>query len=373
MRPIRSIEAIPLAASGVQGAYGGPYGLLVRVTTQDGLVGWGEADSHPAMLKAVIDGAFHFDGMSGLAAVLTGRDATDTDGAWQAMVNATLNIGRDGLTRMAMAAIDIALWDIRGKAAGKPVSALLGPLRHDSFAWYGTCGLGATLEATAVLARGLAASGAPAGKFGWVPLGESAAGDEAIVATLREALGPDTGLLIDGGLAYDTDTAIARARMMARYGVHWFEEALVPYDLEGYRRLRRVSPVPVTAGEMASSVEELHRLIAGGCVDIVQLDLARLGITQAMRVAEIAARHGVACVNHTYTLDWNAAASLHVMATIAQVDLFEVQIAPNALRDGLALQRPRIAGGRVWVPTAPGLGAEPDPAALARFAVTGQA
>lgn len=370
MDRIRSVEAIALAAPGEIGAYGGPYGLLVRITTHDGITGWGEADSHPAMLKAVVEGANHFDGMSGLAAVLVGRDARDIAGAWQAMENATLNIGRDGLTRMAMAAVDLALWDIRGKAEDRPVHALLGTQRHTSFPWYGTCGLGPTLEATAELARWLKASGARAGKFGWVPLGSgSAADDEAIVATLRATLGPEIAILIDGGLAFDTERAIARARMMGRYGVHWFEEALPPYDRDGYRRLRRVSPVTITAGEMASSAAELIGLIEHGCVDVVQIDLARTGITQAMRVAEVAARHDVACVNHTYTLGWNTAASLHVMAVIPKVDLFEVQVLPNPLRDSLMRATPRAVGDRIRVPVGPGLGVEPDPEALARFTV----
>ncbi len=370
MDRIRAVEAIPLAAPGEIGAYGGPYGLLVRITTDDGIIGWGEADSHPAMLKAAIEGANHFDGMSGLAAVLTGRDALDIAGAWQAMEDATLNIGRDGITRMAMAAIDIALWDIAGKAAGKPVHALLGTQQHSAFPWYGTCGLGPTLDETAKLAAWLKASGAKAGKFGWTPLGSgSAADDEAIVATLRETLGPDIAILIDGGLAFDTERAIARARMMGCYGIHWFEEALAPYDRDGYRRLRRVSPVTITAGEMASSATELIGLITHGCVDVVQIDLARTGITQAMRIAEAAERHGVACVNHTYTLGWNTAASLHVMAVIPKVDLFEVQVLPNPLRDSMMRVTPRAESERIHVPDAPGLGVEPDPDALDRYTV----
>ena len=369
MDAIRSVEAMMLAAPGQTGAYGGPYGFLVRVVTEDGVTGWGEADSHPAILRAVVEASFHFDGMSGLAAVLTGRPAGDIGGAWQAMAGATLNVGRDGITRMAMAAVDIALWDIAGKSQGKPVHALLGQRRHDGFGWYGSCGLGPTLEETAVLARRLKASGARAGKFGWVPLGQSAAGDEAIVATLRETLGPDTGLLIDGGLAFDTDSAIARSRMMARHGVHWFEEPLAGYDRDGYRRLRRVSPVPIAAGEMASTAGELIGLIEGGCVDIVQIDLSRIGISQAMRVAEVAERHGVACVNHTYSMAMNTAASLHVMAVIPRVDLFEMQVLPNALREALTPGWPAIVDGRVQVPQGPGLGVEPDPEALARFTV----
>ncbi len=364
---IERVEALSLAGAGDQGAYGAPYGFLVRVTTDDGCIGWGEADSHPDMLKSVVEAPFHNELMSGLAAVLIGRRADDTDGAWQAMADAVTNIGRDGLTRMAMAAIDIALWDIRGKAAGKPIQALLGGARRTALPYYSTHPLGATLDETAAYAAKMRDQGEPGCKFGWYPLGQDAEGDEAIVAILREGLGPDIRLLIDGGLAFDAETAVRRSRMMARHDVYWFEEALPAYDIEGYRRLRRNAAVTITAGEMASDIGELSRLVVNGCVDVLQIDLARVGITQALRVAEIAERHGVACVNHTYTLDCNLFASLHVMAVLESVDLFEYQVTPNEIRAALVAQRPRVAGGMIHVPDGPGLGADPDPVALARF------
>ena len=364
---IERVEALSLAGSGDQGTYGAPYGLLARVTTDDGLVGWGEADSHPDMLKAVIEAPFHNELMSGLAAVVVGRDARDTDGAWEAMARAVTNAGRDGVTRMAMAAIDVALWDIKGKAAGKPVHALLGTARRKALPYYASHPLGETLEETAAHARKVRGLGVPGCKFGWYPLGQDARQDEAIVATLREALGPDIRLLIDGGLAFDAEGAIERTRMMARHGVYWLEEALPAYDVDGYRRLRRSAAVTIAAGEMASDIGELSRLILNGCVDVLQIDLARVGITQALRVAEIAERHGVRCVNHTYTLDWNLAASLHVMAVIPSVDLFEYQVTPNEIRQSLVPERPKVAGGMIHVPDKPGLGADPDPEVLARF------
>lgn len=366
---VRKVEALRLAGSGAQGAYGAPYGFLVKITGDDGLVGWGEADTLPALLQPVIEAPVHDSMMGGLAAILEGREAGDIAGAWQAMAEGTANCGRDGLVRIAMAAVDIALWDLRGKAEGRPVHALLGTRRHDSLAYYASHPLGETVEETAGFGRMLKALGVPAAKLGWWPLGQSEAGDEAIVAVLREALGPDTGLLIDGGIAFDADGAIRRSRMMGRYGVHWFEEPLKPYDLDGYRRLRRVSPVRIAAGEMAATYEELARLIASGGIDVVQIDLSRVGITEALRVAETAERHGVACVNHTYTLDWNLAASLHLMAVLPEVDLLEYQVTPNAMRDALVRDRPLAKDGRVAVPHGPGLGVEPDPEMLARFLV----
>ena len=368
---IATVEALVLNGTGDQGAYGAPYGALVRITTDTGLVGYGETDSHPAMVKAVIEAGYHDEMMSGLGPLLIGEDPRHTDRLWRRMAEGTSNIGRDGLTVAAMAAVDLALWDIRGKAEGRSVHDILGGARRLSLPCYATHPLGATLEETAGFARTLRERGLPAVKFGWRPLGEGdAAGDEAIVATLRRELGDDIKLLIDGGIAYDVATAIERSRMLAAYDVHWFEEPLAPYDIEGYRQLRAASAVPIAAGEMAMTYAELARLIDNGCVDVLQVDVSRVGLTQAMRVAAAAASRDVACVNHTYSLDWNLAASLHFCATLAKTDLFEVQLAANELRDNLVADRPCMVDGEIAVPQGPGLGVEPDLAALQRFTVS---
>ncbi len=366
---IKAVDTFILRGNGKQGAYGDLHAFLVRVTTDDGLVGWGEADSHPHMLRAAVEAPMLNDVTSGLAAAITGRPALDIFGAWHAMERSTSYIARDGVTRIAMAAIDLALWDLRGKAAGKPVHALIGTARRKELPYYMTYHLGETPEETEANARFVRDHGAPAGKFGWYPLGRSAREDEAIVEALRSGLGADRALLVDGCNVYDLESAIERADMMARYDVHWFEEPLRPYDIEGYRQLRRKARLPITAGEVASDVEELSRLITGECVDIVQIDLARTGITQALRVAELAEKHGVRCVNHTYTLDINLAASMHLMAVLPQIDLLECQLNANELRDDLLAPKIVLENGHARVPDLPGLGVEPDANALIRFSI----
>src|SRR3954454_10162059 len=119
-----------LGGRGEQGAYGAPYGLVVRVTTDAGIVGYGETDSMPAVVKAVIEAPDLNDMMRGLKWVLLGQDPTDIAGLWRRMAQATLNYSRDGVPVQAMAAIDLALWDIKGKALGAPVAALLGGMRR---------------------------------------------------------------------------------------------------------------------------------------------------------------------------------------------------------------------------------------------------
>ena len=368
---IANVEALCLSGRGRQGAYGAPYGAVVRITTDTGHVGYGETDSLPSMVKAVVDAPYHDEMMSGLAPLLIGQDPRHSDDLWQRMAEGTSNIGRDGLTVAAMSAVDLALWDIRGKAEDRPVHDILGGAKQLSLPYYATHPLGVSLEETGGFARDLRQIGVPAVKFGWAPLGQDdAAADEKIVRTLRRELGDDIKMLIDGGVAYDVTTAVERSRMLADYGVYWFEEPLAPYDVDGYRRLRRDASLPITAGEMAMSYEELARLIEGDCVDILQVDISRVGLTQAMRVAALAAGHDIVCVNHTYSLDWNLAASLHFCATLAKTDLFEVQISANELRDNLMRDRPRLVDGEIQVPQGPGLGIEPDLAALRRYTVS---
>ena len=369
---IAAVETFPLFGSGEQGAYGAPYGFIVKVVSTDGVAGYGETDSMPAVVDAVVKAPMLNKMMSGLAPVLIGLDPLDPPAAWERMALATLGYGRDGPTRHAMAAIDIALWDLKGKAAGAPVSDLLGGARRDRVRAYATHPLGRTLEETTRHARRLVAAGFTAVKFGWHPLGSDADADEAIVRTLREAVGPAVDLLIDGGLAWDLKTAISRCERFAPYDPYWLEEPLAAYDIEGYAALRRASPIRIAAGEMAASRAELARLIDSGGVDVLQVDVSRTGLTEAMRIAALAERHGIACVNHTYSYALNAAASLHFVAAIHDTDLFECQATPNAIRDALdsALLRPK--DGWVRVPSGPGLGIAIDEAALARFSRCGR-
>lgn len=206
-------------------------------------------------------------------------------------------------------------------------------------------------------------------KFGWHPLGPDADRDEAIVRTLRQSIGPNVKLMIDGGLAWTTEQALQRCRRFQPYDLTWLEEPLAPYEMAGYRRLAEESQVPIAAGEMASSRSELERLAREGRVSILQVDISRVGITEALWVAKVANSLGTPCINHTYSYDINLAASLHWMAAIEMVSLCEVQVTPNEIRDALVRNRPVTADGHIGVPEGPGLGIEIDEEAVERFRV----
>ena len=365
---ISSVDSFPLRGQGQQGAYGAPYGIVVRVGTESGVFGYGESDSMPNVVKAVIEAPLLHEMMAGLKWVLLDQDPLDIERLWNRMARATLNYSRDGATLQAMAAIDIALWDLKGKLLGRPVHELLGGAKRRNLRCYATHPLGSDLPTTARFARKLRQQGFSAVKFGWHPLGPDAAGDEAIVRCLREAIGTEADLMIDGGLAWDIDTALERVRRFEPYRLFWLEEPLEPYDLAGYARLAAEAATPIAAGELASSAAELGRLIEWRCVDILQVDISRVGLTQGMKVAQQAAAAGVPSVNHSYSYGINLAASLHFAAAIERCSLFEYQATPNEIRDALVPDAPRPREGILAVPEGPGLGVTVEETALARFA-----
>lgn len=363
---IARIESYCLQGGQAHGPWGPPYGFFVKVTTSDGIVGYGESDTMPAIAAAAIEAPYLNPLVTGLRDVLIGSEA-DPSPAWGRMRDAVVQYGRDGVVVHAMAAIDIALWDIAGKRAGQPVAALLGGIKRERLRCYGTHSLGATLTETTENARLVVEQGFSAVKFGWAPLGADAEGDEAIIRTLRETVGPSVDLLIDGGMAWGTPTAISRTELFRPYRLFWLEEPLAAYDIEGYAHLRKASSIPIAAGEMAASATELMQLVRAGAVDVLQIDVSRTGLTQAMDVAICAGEHGVAVVNHTYSYLINAAASIHLMAAAPLVSLYECQAATNELREAIDQGQLRQEAGWIEVPTAPGLGVAVDEAVLHHF------
>jgi L-rhamnonate dehydratase len=360
---ISAIETFPLAGS----ADPGSYGFVVRITASDGTVGYGEADTIPAGADAIVWASSHHETMGGLAGILIGADPIEIEVLWQRMATATLSFGRGGAAHQTMAAIDIALWDLKGKLVGKPVSALIGARLRDRLRVYASHGLGNSHSETAAIARRLVAEGFTAVKFGWPPLGPDPELDEQIVANLRAAIGPDIALLIDGGMAWSMDEALDRARRLAKFDLHWLEEPLEPYDPAAYATVRREASMPIAGGEMATGAAELRRLVEADAVDFLQIDVARIGLTEGIKLASLAVERGIAIVNHTYTHILNTAASLHLMAAAQNIGLFEHPAGANEIREALSGGQLSPEAGWIAVPSGPGLGASVDEAVLRRF------
>jgi L-alanine-DL-glutamate epimerase-like enolase superfamily enzyme len=282
--------------------------------------------------------------------------------------------GRRGVAIHAMSGIDMALWDIKGKALGQPVWRLLGGGFHKKIRPYASSLFGATPRETGERAKRFRDRGFTAVKFGWDPIGQDERTDIALVREARKGLGDDADLMIDAGLVWDAKTAIQRARAFSEYRIFWLEEPLLPDDYEGYRKLSEATEVRIAAGEEESSRMSYLDLMDRGKIDIVQVDLTRCGgFTEAMKIASLAYDRGIPVVNHGFTTYINVAAALHFLNSIPNSFILEfVAEEGTTLRDRLTKQRIVAKDGMLDIPDAPGLGIELDEAAIEKYAVTGR-
>jgi L-alanine-DL-glutamate epimerase-like enolase superfamily enzyme len=236
-----------------------------------------------------------------LAAVVTGRSALDIAGAAEAMARQVRNIGRPGIAAMAISAVDIALWDLKARLLGQPLSALLGRAR-EHVPVYGSGGF-TSYDATQTREQ----------LSGWVErqriprvkikIGESWGGDErrdlARTELAREVIGPDTELYVDANGGYTAGQAVRVGERLAGLGVTWFEEPVSSQDLAGLAAVRRQVRPDVTAGEYSWSLADSARLIEAGAVDCLQLDVTRCGgVTEFLRGAALAAAHNLQVSAH---------------------------------------------------------------------------
>ncbi|NQT14404.1 MAG: mandelate racemase/muconate lactonizing enzyme family protein [Planctomycetes bacterium] len=330
--------------------------LLVRVQTDSGLEGIGEADSSPEVVKAVVDAPLSHNVACGLRELLLGENPLETERLWQKMHRGTQYFGRTSVTISAMAAVDMALWDLKGKHFGEPIHRLLGGKRHDRITAYASILFGRDGAETRDIGRRWVEAGYRAVKFGWEPMGQDEALDIELVRGAREGLGDKATLLIDAGCVWDPRTALARAKAFSEYRIGWLEEPLQQGDVDGYVWLRDRSPVPIAAGEGECGRESFRPLIDRHALDVYQVDLARNGFTDAAyiksRIEEIGARP----CNHFYTSSLHAAAGLHWLSTCRDAFLFEDCVEDHPIRTEVTLEKVQAVDGTITVPNGPGLG-----------------
>ncbi len=360
---ITDVEVIPLRipehnihiADGIQDD------VLVRVHTDEGITGIGEADSSPLVVKAVVEAWPSWPRCRGLRDILIGEDPFNVEMLWEKMRIGTLWLGRNGVAQQAIAAVDIALWDIIGKATGKPVHALLGAANRDSIRVYAsTLFTEDPAEMTEVGER-YVERGFTAVKFGWGPMGRSLAGDVKLVETARHAVGDNVDLLIDAGCPFKAREAIQRVRAFVPYHPFWFEEALEGDDLDGYRQLSRAADgdVRIATGEQENAFHAFEALITHGEVDVIQPDVSRAGgFTECRRIAQMAARHHRLCVFHAWKSGILVAATLHMAAITPDIPFAEYTVSESPLRRELVQVATTLKDGVATIPQEPGLGVE---------------
>ena len=343
---------------------------LIRIDTDAGITGWGEVDSCPTVVRAVVEAPLSHQICNGLANVLVGLDPLDIDGCAERMNEAVNYYGRMGVGAHAMAGVNIALWDIAGKAAGKPISQLLDGAGPTRFRAYCSILFGDTPAATYGLARRFADEGFTAIKFGWGPMGEDEANDIALVREARRGAGEEVDILIDAGQVWAWETARKRAEQFAEYRPYWIEEPLHPEDVGGYAQLTAVSPIPIATGEAEARLQEFQRLVVDGGLHWIQPDPGRCGISVFVAAAKIAEQYGRQVANHSFKSGITIAASLHALSAAPNSEVFEYCMSESPLRHEITTERFDVVDGYVAVPEAPGLGVTIREDALARYRVT---
>ena len=343
--------------------------LLIRVETDQGIYGWGEVDSSPEVVQAIINAPTSHGTCHGLRETLLGRDPFDIEELWELMYRRTIYYGRHGAVLHAMSGVDIALWDILGKATGKPVHKLLGGSYRRNARAYASALMPETPPEAERMARDYVAQGFSAMKFGWGPLGRDEGLDVELIAAARSGA-ENAELMIDIGQQYSVKRAIRMAKHLEKYHLHWMEEPLSPDDYEGYRELTRSVSIDIAAGEADSGRSVFRKLIDYCGIDVLQPDIARAGgLTETRKIGVLAQDARVRLVPHAFKTGILLAASLHLIAALPNSELLEFSVANSPLRRDLLLKPFKVVDGFVAVPEEPGLGVEVNPKTIARYRV----
>jgi len=344
--------------------------LIVRVHTDAGIVGVGEADSSSPVAKAIIEAPVSHQISRGLAECVIGQDPCEIELLVHRMLEGTIYFGRHGAAIQAMSGVEIALWDIFGQATQRPVYQLLGGGFRKRFRAYASILFGNTPAETEQIGRKLVEQGFRAVKFGWGPMGQSEESDIAHVRAARQGLGEKAELMVDAGLCWDTATAIRRAHQFEPFHLTWLEEPLHPDNIEGYGRLAARSPIKIAAGEEVCDLKEFRQLMDVGCIDVAQVDVTRVGgLARSKRIGWDSAERHRLCVNHSYKTGVNIAASLHFVAALPNTHYFEYCVEQGALRQNLTRQKFPVIDGDIVVPEEPGLGIDLDEDVVDKYRV----
>ena len=367
---ITLVEAIHLRLPDVKEVADGTQDcLIVRLHTDAGLTGLGEVVSSSPVARAVIEAPRSAPFRHGLAAAVEGMDAGDIGAVEIAMERDTAWYGPGGVVRHTMSGIDIALWDVRAKAAGLPLHKLLNPNAIDAVPCYASVLWPDRPDEVGEAARRFVEQGYRAVKFGWGPMGPDPHLDEELVAAARQALGDDILLMVDAGRAWNLDPALERSERFGKYQIYWLEEPLRPDDVSGYGELSAASGVPIAAGEAITLVAEYEQLLSQGRIHFVQPDLGRVGgISGGERIAQLASRSGARAVPHAFGTGVLLAASAHWTAA-GEEPLTEYTLAPSPLARDLVRHSMIFEAGELHLADAPGLGVELDADVVARYRV----
>jgi D-galactarolactone cycloisomerase len=328
---------------------------LVEVHTDEGLVGLGSCFTSTALVDAA---------MELLRPLVIGENAIEPERVSEKLHQMTFWQGRGGAVTHAISGIDIALWDLLGKATGQPVARLLGGYYRDRIRPYGSILFDEPAKLREMLLAAIS-RGFRSLKLGWNGFGRvNRAYDELLMKTARETVGPDIEIMVDAGGSeqywpHGYKWAIETANMLKDFDVTWFEEALPPDDIEGFAMLREHSPVPIATGEVLTRRQSFLPWLGRRAVDIIQPDTTKCGgLSEARRIAWMAHDHNVQMVSHGWNTAIGLAADLHLAAAMPVARYVEYITPSPYIEDIVTTPFKLDADGMLPIPTGLGLGIE---------------
>ncbi|UMB54079.1 mandelate racemase/muconate lactonizing enzyme family protein [Lutibacter sp. A64] len=344
---------------------------VVKVTASDGTYGWGEGYGPATILE---------EGIKIIAPHVIGKNPLENEVIWNHMYRKTLDYARRGILVASLSAIDIAIWDLKGKILGLPISTLLGGSHRSKIRPYAT-GLYFTnyenpAEGLVEEAKSYVKQGFKAMKM---KVGLGIKQDIEIVKSIREAIGPDISLMVDSNHAYTLREAIELSRKIEKYDIGWFEEPISPEFYEQSKELRSKTTIPISGGECEYLRFGFQQLIKNKAVDIIQPDIcASGGLTEAKRISAIASANGIDIIPHTWGTSIGIHVALHFISNLESIPgrmnqpefLMEYDQTENGLRDKLTFPKIEMKNGLIDVPNRPGLGIDIDEKILHKFSIT---
>lgn len=370
---VTAVEPIPVAYPEPNDFGATRYLCLVKVTTDEGAVGWGEAitqfpDANHAVARLI----------EGMAEAVVGRDPVHTEAIWRALKDRAWWYGYGGgMASYAVAALDIALWDLKGQALGRSVLDLLGGPVHERLPAIASAHAHhesipeMAEEAAGWLSTGLQGVKVGFGKRGKARLGYEHDRDVEYVRAMREAIGPDRALMIDLGIAikWDVATAVRRVRAFEEHRIDWIEEPLGAWDPEGYATLRARTQTSIAYGEKEWTLEGFERVLATGTCDVLGVDPARAeGITGFKKVVDRVEAYRRQANAHAWSSAIVTAASLAISFSTPVCKVFELKPLPNPMQNDLVAEPFAHVDGWMLPPVErPGLGVTVDESVVDRY------
>ena len=343
---------------------------VVKITTLDGQYGWGEGYGPANVLEA---------GINLLKPIVIGKNPLENEVIWSDMYRKTLDFARRGILVASLSAIDVALWDLKGKILGLPVSVLLGGAQRSQvrpyatglyFSDYNNPSKDFDKEVRQYIRQGFKAIK--------MKVGLGIKEDYKNVKRMREVIGEDIELMIDSNHAYTLREAVTLAKKLEPFDISWFEEPLSPEYYSQYNELRSKTIIPIAGGECEYLRFGFHQLLRNKSVDILQPDIcASGGLTEAKKIAALASTYGIEIIPHTWGTAIGIHVALHFIANLESIPgrmmspdfLMEFDQTENGLRDRLTYPKIEMVDGMIDIPKRPGLGIDIDEAVLREYAI----